>query len=125
MAVPAVGRPALETGASGGFDSPRLHVISIAVARYHWRDRESPCNVAQFARDEVWRWYWAHRYDPDHGRRWRGRVLSRANMILHQIRVMCPTCRETVEWESGWFGRGRGDCPNRDRAGSWCSEMGP
>lgn len=80
-------------------------------ARAHWRDRTAPCNIAQRARDEVFRWYNAHLYDGDHGRRLRGRLLSWANQVLHEIRCECPMCGEPIMWESGWVGGNRGQCP--------------
>lgn len=83
-------------------------IITIDRARRHWRDRSAECNRRQWERDQVMRHYQANYYAADHGRRWRGRLLARAEAVMVAARRACPECSAWVLWASCEVLPGRG-----------------
>ena len=90
-----------------GVDYPD-ELVPIDLMRAHWRDPNAGCNQLRQYRDTVMRWYWFMASAPDHGRRWRGRELDRADRWYGWARQHCAICRASVQWESGGITRGAG-----------------
>lgn len=84
-------------------------MITLEEARKHWRDKTTDCSIAQQYRNCVLRWVWSQLHVRDHGRKYRFRILDRANKLLCRARDNCPICIEPVLWPGGWVAPSRLD----------------